>query len=492
MRWARDRLGELVDASQQGLGGRRLSCPACQKAVYLKRGVVRTAHFAHFALVADASCDNYFPTSAELQRRTLSLGPRRSNSEFEHKRASGASLCLTRLNASVPRLVLRLPRLDSNVREGRLVLQSGLGRQEIPISDLVETRFAPVSWSVPPAKAHLLESQDTSLIDEVEEALGMLRGDFNYFPAGSASGQMMDPEASLEFGTTYWLLTQREIAATSAPAGISVVERSAARGWRRYEVTVSDAESFVRNPAQLEAFLRRPLRARLERISVMDPVPSYFDLDGAAVYGEETLALLIEVPSAVQFGMSGSASDSVKCEVVGHRKRITALRAGELRLEGDGRVHQVLRIRESPNFRPKGVVLQSSRGQVEIFQSAASLLLCSDSTITIVAPSKRTLQLIEIDGKRAKSSSDDLEIRVTGPIRTISAGGFGSTWAPAQATSAELPPQSENLGRAALVVAGVRIPRLGSAEQYRRWAVLNGQIHLYPQIVRCASISYKE
>ena len=209
MDWARDQLGNLVNASQQGLFSYGLSCPTCGEPVRRRAGPERRPHFAHYSYRAKPECESYHPS-----RSTASTYGTRHVQPNEHAASSGTAfqggIFLDRTGVGSYSLYLKLPQLPDGVGTGEIEIRSGLGVKTYTAPQLQRRRLVRVTPQFPLLDV-IIRGNMFTVEAAIRNEVKSFRESGNFFRIGEAGNRLLVPDEPLEWGERYWLVTQQAL-----------------------------------------------------------------------------------------------------------------------------------------------------------------------------------------------------------------------------------------------------------------------------------------
>ena len=267
MDWARDSLGNIVHASQQGLSRHGLFCPNCEARVFRRDGKHNRTHFAHYGHSAKPECENFHPSStASPLPLTPGFLTDKGNSASNPVIEGGLFLeCTGHGNYS---LYLKLPSFFVEKEScGEIKIQTGLGTRSYTNLQLERSRLVKVVPQLPLVDVIATGCLSRSAAD-INAYANCFRSVGNYFRARESGGKLLATEASLEWGEHYRLLTQQQIGLIPEIFGLRIEKDKGWEGWHLYDV-VLPSFSDIQNQSETE------ILSRLLGRTIKSPTPTH-------------------------------------------------------------------------------------------------------------------------------------------------------------------------------------------------------------------------
>lgn len=433
MEWAKNHLGEDVQARRGTYWGPGLVCPTCGEPVYLRAGKARRPHFAHYSNRARPDCEYYYPPPHAL-KSSVSRRPT-DNSTLSPRRDS--LLCglflAHRSDSAGFELFVRIPSLPPVEQlKGNLEIRHGLGVKTLQVSQLARSYVIPILPKVP-----LLECDGTGdlagLAHHIKLQADAFSGGMNLFLYSERPGRFLFPQESLEYGERYWVVTDSPV---SIPRELETLiewrEGGSLSHWHIYEVELLEASERWHTKAENIAseWFGRPIRRPRPRVHIAYPLPHHMAPDGAYVYPIFPEVLYVRMTSPCNVTLDGegnSASEAVVntledgwAQIIGNYSS-----PRDVALVVDGVEQALVRIEDCDLIQPDGLVAYTEGvcwnlltppplTQEQLFSRE----------ITVECGNRR---LAEYVAKRNNHAVQDREA-VRWPdnsIKRIDAGGFG-------------------------------------------------------------------
>lgn len=429
MYWAKDQLGNLVQATERSSFSYGLRCPMCGRPVFRKAGPYRRAHFSHFGYGAKPECEYYHPPIDAIRAptRPSHLGSSVPRDETPY---SPGGIFLRRNLTRGASLVLRLPRIASigDRDSDEIAIVSGLGSKTFTVRQLQKPRYVPVIAGSPIAR---VTSEDGLLFlcDAIERDVEEFELTGNFFRLSEFGGRLLQRNAPLELGASYWLITRAELTPPPTSLGVTVRLDGARRGWHHYELalqdpTIGDSSGVLDALAQ---YLGRPVRMPGHSVFFIDPPCHHIEIDGTHVFPEGVPSILVHYTPGARVSFSadnGSQGISVQDDGLGWA-RVTNPPRGYFSCLVDGHEHLVGSVESCPLFKAGGILvgIGDERRTPLVGASALSTL---EQTINVVCPSERVAEFVH--SLNPNSSREALAIRITRPTSAslwLNAGNFG-------------------------------------------------------------------
>jgi len=423
MDWAKDQLGEPVQASSVTPFSFQLSCGCCGARVYRRAGSQRRAHFAHYGHGGRPDCEYYFPTkrpdspvsAVKTYPRLVQKAPSLRVGLFLEQREFG-KWCLH----------IKLPPWRSTGGQGQIEIRSALGIQTFTVAQMQRPRLARVPMSVPPAEvkgSHGLEMETA----DVTERVSWFRRTDNYFHAGERGGRLLDPQEPLEEGGRYRLVTQ-ESRQSVPPVGVEVVPVGRQDEWYLYEVQLGDADGAhaVLDRESAEAFLGRTVISTRGRVHFIEP-PHHIEVDGTFVYPEGTDQILVYRTGVGS--MVARQDDRVlpMSDLGGGWLILEAILASDVVVSLDNRDVLAARVTPCELFEPVGVRVVVGPDTWNLFDSGVVDVLRAwpDRPFRIECPSEAVADGLVVDTDYTRVGNA-FELSRSRKLCRIDGGNFGS------------------------------------------------------------------
>lgn len=370
MDWARDQLGNLIQAAQRGLFSYWLRCPTCGEPVRRRAGLERRPHFAHYSYSAKPECEYYHPSSGSAVH-----GSPQARDE-EQATSSSSSLqggLFLERRASSYSMYLKLPRLAAEAGDiGELKIWAGLGERTYTASQLQRAKLVPAIVQLP-----LVKVSASGALAHAAEAIrmhvSMFRSAGNYFRVSEAGGRLLAPLEPLEWGERYRLLTQEALGSAPVDFGIEVESNEGRRGWIFYELrlpTLAQAGDDSTREA-IGRYLGRTINAPRARVYFVDPPAHHVEPDGTHIFPETTERIVLRRPggSRVTIVIGAQSVNSARVRDLGDEWcEVTGFSTDEFIVLLDEREELLGRFEKCDLFRPEGVRVVVGEQVWEIFQ----------------------------------------------------------------------------------------------------------------------------
>lgn len=272
------RQGKLVDADEvNAYGLERYICPVCKESVFLRRGVVRRAHFAHRPSEGDRECENYHPGGEYLASASVTPQP---------KKPQPLPLFISVDDLGGGRLRWRLALLiPYNVEiSGFVLVEHGIsGRARVDLSSLAQGgRRIPVRNQTEPYIASLIGTAEDSYRGRFAAPVPGLDGNYgNVFRYGERGGRRLDPDHPLYWGRGYYVVWSRTLTPTW-PAAVYVRRLNDIGPWQGACIEMPPDEDEIATK-WADDFLAREVRRPPVTISVVSPMTHRLPDDSLAV-----------------------------------------------------------------------------------------------------------------------------------------------------------------------------------------------------------------
>ena len=434
MEWAKDYLGEIVQAQRGAYLGFGMTCPTCGEAVYLRQGQIRRPHFAHYSNRAKPDCEYYYPPQ-DVPQRSVFRSLHNNSTLFPKRDSLRCGLFLAyRHEIADFELFLRIPSIASVEQlSGSLEIQHGKGVKEFTATQLTKAYTVSISPTVP-----LLECEgDRDLLALSNHLMGQ-SGSFalgmNLFVATESGGRFLFAREPLEWGGRYWVVTDTPI--TPPDQVTAVIEWSRCGSlaqWHVYEVELPAkliASHWNTTKEILSEFFGRSIRPHQPRAYIVHPSPHHLAADGAYVYPQSTEVLYVRRTMNREVSVGGP-SDLLT------DMRVVALADDWVRIKGiqpstqdvailiDGVEQAVLRIEACDLIQPDGLrayaggvtwdlLVDTPLRQKELFSQEIKVECGSDRLAEQVAKTNETW-IIDGSAVMLPENTD----------KTLNAGGFG-------------------------------------------------------------------
>lgn len=433
MKWAINHRSEHVRADEPGVSySFDLRCPVCRERVFPRSGQFREAHFAHYGGNSSKACEQYHPR--EGLATALHVSPSKPVRDY-NKRAFGAPALLWKDDQTLPTsLYLRLPSTPGGFSSNLRVISRATS--QFRGKDLAKPAFAGLRLQVPPGHCETTP-HDPAMEVLVNEALAKFRLTGNYFKATTEGGVLEPPDAPLELGETYWLVTQvalREPISTL----LQIDERRSDRSWLSYRIglplTIANEFNGLKN---LSAYLEREVIQPRPRVNLVWPTPDRIDPDGTPVFDSSVALLFVRsvagVPQCIGQGQQGELQEQLIDGEKVHEDLFVFRFNGKVEeaIIGvpSGHVRR-LRFDTCVLMQPAGVYLHLDEHSLPIFDPRVSELLVEASTVRVQVPSQRLWRNVKVNGLALRPLPDGNEYTLNGHLLSLSAGSFGEIFLP--------------------------------------------------------------
>lgn len=370
MDWANDQLGKLINASERSLFGYGFTCPTCGEPVRRRAGLERRPHFAHYSHSAKPDCENYHPS---IYERSIAPGRVWQEPLVSLERISlRGGVFLERTEGGRFSLILKLPRLRSDTDIcGEVQVRSALGVRTYAGSQLRRPQFLPVAPEVPLVEV-FASDQLVDAVAAIEEDISSFRVSDNVFRGSSEGGRLLSPGEDLEWGESYRICTQQQLAPAPAELKCERVAGGGTRGWFLYEVELPSAtDGNTRAREVIARYLGRTVKRPSPRVYSVDPLPHHIDLDGTYVYSFPPGRILLRRTGDCEVSVEGSARTEATLVQDNGAEWIEVrnLSVGEFSVRVEGNIRFAARIEDCELFCPRGVQLMIGDASWEIFES---------------------------------------------------------------------------------------------------------------------------
>ncbi len=488
MKWAINHRGEHVRADAPGVSySFELRCPVCRERVFPRSGRIREAHFAHYGGNFSKACEQYHPGEG------VATGPHihAPSSVHEHsKRAFGSPALIWKDEQSLPTsLYLRLPSIPggfaSNVRLISRATSQFRGK------DLTKPAFAGLRLQVPPGECETTP-RDPSLEVLITEALSKFRFSGNYFRATSEGGLLEPPDAPLELGENYWLVTQ---VALREPVSelLKIHERRSDRAWLAYRISLPLLDgNEVGGMKDLAAYLQRDVIRPRSRVNLLWPTPDRIDPDGVSVFDTSVAEILVR--SAAGIPQCVVQEEKIDSEQVAKDLFVFRFdgKEGEALIGVQSGAGRRLRFDACDPVQPAGVYLHVDDQRILAFDPRVSELLLEASAVRVEVPSHRLWRNVRVNGMALRPLPDGSEWTINEQLLSFSAGSFGEVLRP-RAVNGELAELHWFASIEGLVAqmagqrAAERLRQLQNKGQLLRWACDYDAQALLPKLLSLMS-----
>jgi hypothetical protein len=449
MDWAKDQLGNVVDATQVSSFSYGLRCPRCLQPVFRKAGSYRRPHFSHFGYGGTLECEFYHPSDDAIVAPVAA--PRTKLDRIEDIPAPWqlGGVFLRRTSIGGFALVLKMPQIPeaSQALSGDIRVVTGLGTHVFSSHQLRVPQFVPIIPGLPVVQPSASESL-RHVVDAIEHCASAFGVTGNYFRVGDYGSRLLPPAAPLELGESYWLITKKPLLPPSEDLGVTIVLGGIRRDWHYYEITLPfDANRIESSLARL---LGRQIRASAHKAFFVEPPPHHIEADGTHVFPEGTSSVIVrKSPGArISEGVDGrSVRPLATIEEDGEWCRVSGLTDGPFSICVDGKGHLLGRIEPCRLFSPPGVVLGPTL--VPLWNVEAAVIVQS-AQIELKCPTMRVAQYVEGRNEGACREGSTVRLIAFGKrVSLVDAGNFGviSTQADKVGQPSAKLPQSQSSAR---------------------------------------------
>lgn len=456
--------------------------------MFPRSGHIREAHFAHYGGNFSKACEQYHPGEGAATSSQISA----PNSVHEQSiRAFGAPALLWKDEQPLPTsLYLRLPSIPGGFASNVKVISRATS--QFRGKDLAKPAFAGLRLQVPPGECETTP-HDPALEVLINEALSKFRFSGNYFRATSEGGVLEPPDAPLELGENYWLVTQ---VALREPVSeqLQIHERRSDRAWLAYRIGLPLLEgNEFGGLKDLTAYLQREVIRPRPKVNLIWPTPDRIDPDGIPVFDTSVSEILVRSVAGVpQCVVQEQVSDG---EQVG--KDLFAF-------PFDGKVEEALigvqsgagrrlRFDACDPVQPAGVYLHVEDQRILAFDPRVSELLMEGSAVRVEVPSHRLWRNVRVNGMALRPLPDGTDVAINGQLLSFSAGSFGEVLRPL-AVNGELAELhwctsiEEFVAQMVGQRAAERLSQLQNKGQLLRWACEYDAQALLPKLLSLMSV----
>lgn len=423
MKWAINHRDEHVRADAPGVSySFDLRCPVCRERVFPRSGRIREAHFAHYGGNFSKACEQYHPAEGMATgSRTHAPSPVRGD---QSNRVFGAPELLWKAEQSLPTsLCLRLPSTPSGFASNIKVISRATS--QFRGKELAKPTFAALRLQVPPGHCETTP-HDPGLNALINETLSRFKFSGNYFRATSEGGVLEPPDAPLELGEVYWLVTQ---VALREPVSqlLQIHEQRFDRAWFVYRLGLPLFEgNQLEGLKELKTYLQRDVVTPRPRVNLIWPTPDRFDPDGIPVFDTSVAEVLVRSTSGVP-------------ECVTRERLIESVLVAEhlFSFRFDGKVEEALisvgtgvgrrlRFESCQPLLPAGVWLHAGDQRLlAIDPSASELLNETSSEVRVEVPSQRLWRNVRVNGTVLRPIPDGVQWVANAELMSLQAGSFG-------------------------------------------------------------------
>lgn len=428
MKWAINHRAEHVRADEPGVSySFDLRCPVCRERVFPRSGQFREAHFAHYGGNSSKACDQYHPR--EGVATGLHASPSKQGRDY-NRGAFGAPALLWKDDHTLPTsLYLRLPSTPGGFSSNLRVISRATS--QFRGKDLAKPVFAGLRLQVPPGHCETTPN-DLAMEMLINEVLANFKLTGNYFKATTEGGVLEHPDAPLELGESYWLVTQVALRDPISTL-LQIDERRFDRSWFAYRIDLPLTIANEFNGLKiLSAYLEREVIQPRPRVNLVWPTPDRIDPDGTPVFDRSVASIFVRsvagVPQCVaQEQQGGLQEQPIEGEKVD----------GDLFVfRFDGKVDEAiigvqnglarrLRFDTCTLLQPAGVYLHLNEHSLPVFDLRLGELLVEASAVRVEVPSHRLWRNVKVNGLALRPLPDGNDFVINGQLLSISAGSFG-------------------------------------------------------------------
>lgn len=424
MDWARDQLGRLVQASDDGFFSYGLRCPTCAEPVFRRAGGQRRPHFAHYGFGAKAGCELYRPVfTANVQQSYVS-----------QERSTGfrGGIFLGEKTGGGFQLYLRLPRLESAIEvSGQIQIQTALGVRSLVAENLLAKQLVPLPPAVP-----LVEVGGWGMLSAVAESIRLdvtqFRDAGNVFRSTEDGGRLLSVEEPLELGQRYCMLGRQALVDPPADIELQITSQIEVRGWHFCEIELPTGRTACSDQLaeSIGHFLGRFVRSARVRVWPVEPPPHHIEADGTLIYpiGTEKIRIRRSAPCEAITSDGGKTNQVTRVHWLSDEwGEIDGIGLGQLALFVGDQEQFCVRIEACEPFLPAGIQVDTPQGWFDLFDPRASCAVLAAVTMTcrLVCPNERIAVNIAIDVKAWNRSGETLTFKGTEAFLRVDAGGFG-------------------------------------------------------------------
>jgi hypothetical protein len=256
----------------------------------------------------------------------------------------------------------------------------------------------------------------------------------------------------------------------------------------------NDPNTRDENIADLEFYLDRHVVPPKPWVEIVWPPACRFDTDGTAVFAETTKRLIVRTNDGLPSVKTGS-QDVASIDDLGKGCYQIAFNASEEDATlwmPSGAVRR-LRFESMQQLGPRGVVLTTSDGAVELTSAAAIGIAGQAERIEISVPSERLWRNGRFNGKRLTPLPNGDRHTLEGPLQVIRFGAFGSVFVTQQTVIGAISGSTWHAKIDRLVATSVghaaseSLKSIRSKHQVVRWAIESNAIHLLPLVLSAFS-----
>lgn len=432
MDWARDQLGNLVRASQRGLLSYRYYCGNCGELVFKRAGTKNRPHFAHYGHSAK-ECEDYNPSS----NVTVHRGQR--DYPAPTQRLSRGGIYWGRTELGTNSLFLKLPHLQqipAGMGEyAKIEIHTSLGVRSYRAFQLKNSRFISLVPRLPLVEVHA-EKELAALGVEINNLVENFRSSGNYFAAGDSNGRLLVSDEPLEWGESYWLVTQNTLGPIPEDLGLQVESEALQGIWYSYEIALPILPEVESRREAIARFLERTIRIPRARVYFVEPPPHHIhQVDGTYVFPKTTERIVLRKTERSCIRIGGSPQ-AIVTDLADEWVEITSIGKGDFTVLLDGCEELFGRIEDCELFQPRGVCVTLGDSTWEIFEPELHEAIRQGSIegMLVECPSQRVAESLSLTQEMWAREGASYILRGE-KCYSVDAGNFGVLALPLSAPS---------------------------------------------------------
>lgn len=424
MKWAINSSGEHVRAGERFAKQGSLRCPECKRRVYHRQGPWRQAHFAHFSGNSNQKCELYNPGIGSSFAGSEG-GEQEINITLIDNPTQGIPALIWREEQPIPlSLMLRMPQYINN-DEPTILVSSGLGQRRLDKKLLQKVTFTPVALNIPPA---VIQINPTSfyLEDKLKKILRNFKHENNIFRHHLGGGVLIDSDAAIELGSTYFIVTQRQLP-SALPEALEILRTRVDKSWTVYLVRLRDElSSRMADIRAIGSYLNRSVIPPRSKAELIWPSPMRYDLDGAPVYDFPTSQIIVRSTSSSPV-QSICESKVMDAQMLGGGLYAVSIAEStiEMLVGIEGGRFQVVRFEEHRLARPVGVNVGPAGAATGLHMNDLKGVLNRGRPIFLTVPTNRLWRHVRINKKLLTPCPQTLTYEIYDAISEIDVGAFG-------------------------------------------------------------------
>jgi hypothetical protein len=430
MQWAKDQLGNLVNASERRQFRFGFVCPTCGERVRLRAGLANRPHFAHYSHSPKPDCGHYHPSIRDGSRGGVTFA---SDENQRPKRLDAhGGVFIERGAGGRFSIYLKLPRTDVSFQsEGTIRVQSGLGEKKYSAEQLRRPgNFVRIVPRVPLVSVEQVGDM-WPVVAAIQDDASEFCSSWNMFRGATDTGRLLARSDPLEWGGAYWMLTQERLYSRPDFLRCDLISNFSSGGWLLYKVTLPAEEAILGSKSSIEisAFVGRAIYSPRPHAFVIYPLSHHIDHDGSLIYptSVEEIRVRRSPNSNIEFSGPFVPKDFQLEETDPEYASMVGLSEGEVEIYCESVFQFAMRIEPTLLFRPSGIQVFVGDMDFELFDARLKTILAEHISIpvTLSAPTSRIADLISLDKNSWVRTNTQYASTISTLKPSIGAGNFG-------------------------------------------------------------------